>query len=463
MLAVRFSDFEKWGCVNCGCEYCYRDSVYSTSSAILICGECKTKFMVLDDAITISNMGIGKKYYDGVVISEKEMADDHTSYEKGIAIEKGDFVYPIVGFHPREGILTHELHVPDVRPEDGVGEFCIPRGVGYDLACFVKSRESGNRIVSMFSDVEENHPQDAFHAFLDYREKEPLWIQVKIQYPSQIRALLLEKLIKENNNIITLSIIEEATTHEIDFSTIWDCDLKHSFDHTLCDSFLQDSFINLRSVTPTYRKELFDKSSQNVNYLDQFEVLGTKLQVDYELAKKNTSGALQCLMHFQSLENDDYSASMFEKRNFDHDYINDLRESLSSSVDDALTSYVSLKEDSQYYELPHLGLHHAREFFHEFQKISTSIIDSVPLDEMRKMKGFDHVYPYYSLFGLYVQANKNIEDGDLDLAFQAFSHVARQIDSNTFSLESLDPNIRAIYHNISDCVSKCQKEKTLLK
>ena len=70
MKAVKLSDFSKYGCVACGCEHCYSD-YYSGPASIVICAECHERFMVMNDSMKISNVGIEKESYDGFIIPEK--------------------------------------------------------------------------------------------------------------------------------------------------------------------------------------------------------------------------------------------------------------------------------------------------------------------------------------------------------------------------------------------------------
>jgi hypothetical protein len=98
--------------------------------------------------------------------------------------------------HPREGIAPHGR--ADKRPEGG-GEYFRPRGIGKDyvdcfvcteshkhhelnanIAAFVQCKESGERIVAMFERG----------AWLDYREREPDRIQVKVGACDEHRACL---------------------------------------------------------------------------------------------------------------------------------------------------------------------------------------------------------------------------------------------------------------------------------
>lgn len=226
MKAVKRSDFAKYGCVNCGCEYCYSDG-FSGPSMVVICAECHEKFFIVNDSMKSSDLGFPQKKYDGFIIPEAynkretllsdflaivDFSDEETMkrLQNGIAYEKDGYVYPLVTPHPRVGIPKHPLIIPDIRPEDGRGDYCYPRGVGYDLACFVKSKEAGLRITEMINRVNEDYHGNGFSCRLDYRENEPLWIQVKISYPNELRAQYLADLIHFNDDIISEESIRMA-------------------------------------------------------------------------------------------------------------------------------------------------------------------------------------------------------------------------------------------------------------
>lgn len=93
--------------------------------------------------------------------------------------------------------------VPDVRP-DGEGEYWQSRGPGYpDISGFVRSKQAGERIDKMVSEVLMNTEHQSW---LDYRETEPTWIQYKF-HKDEFDMEMLDKLTKENNGIITKEII----------------------------------------------------------------------------------------------------------------------------------------------------------------------------------------------------------------------------------------------------------------
>lgn len=147
MIAVSWSDYEKYGCVNCGCDYCYTLGMQGGGCSPVKCGECEASFIILADGLNQSRFGFGTPT-----------------------------IYPSLQEHPRYGILKHKYTRPDIRPETG-GEYWNPRGVGYDLSGFVNCKDAGERIVQLVEKVISKKPK----SWLDYREREPNWIQVKIQ------------------------------------------------------------------------------------------------------------------------------------------------------------------------------------------------------------------------------------------------------------------------------------------
>ena len=146
-ISVSWSDFQKYGCVKCGCLFIHSNMSGGGASPVT-CGECNEHFVLLADGLTESPISFGEEKYKPPLVE-----------------------------HPRKGLWPQEFVRPDIRPKGIDGEFWSTRGVGYDLSGFVQSKEAGERIVNM---VREIVGQEA-KTWLDYREREPLWIQVKIQ------------------------------------------------------------------------------------------------------------------------------------------------------------------------------------------------------------------------------------------------------------------------------------------
>ena len=94
---------------------------------------------------------------------------------------------------------------PDERPEKG--EYWISRGVSdFDVSGFIKSKKAGERLLRMVKLVLET---DEPKSWLDYRESEPNWIQFKFQ-DTEFNLEALNKLVKLNNDIITLEILYQT-------------------------------------------------------------------------------------------------------------------------------------------------------------------------------------------------------------------------------------------------------------
>jgi hypothetical protein len=170
LIAVSFAEYRLYGCVACGCDYAFNPTCISGGGGQhLECGECGVVFYIVSD-------GLKKSSWTDC---------------------------PEIQTHPRVNTPKHPFVLPDLKPE-GEGEFFSPRGVGYDLAGFVKSKEGGARIVKMFEVVLRR----SVKTWLDYRKHEPTWIQVKVQ-KEDCDLELLEKLTAEG--IITIDKIKQAT------------------------------------------------------------------------------------------------------------------------------------------------------------------------------------------------------------------------------------------------------------
>ena len=157
MKAISYSDFEKYGCIKCGCDFCHSTGISGAGCAPVQCGECGEFFVILADGLNKSRIGFGGG-------------------------DNEETVYPELGEHPRKDIPKHKFVLPDIRPKDIDGEYWSPRGAGRnyhgnpDISGFVKCKHAGERIVQMIEKVIGKKPE----SWLDYREKEPTWIQVKI-------------------------------------------------------------------------------------------------------------------------------------------------------------------------------------------------------------------------------------------------------------------------------------------
>lgn len=124
-----------------------------------------------------------------------KLSGSSLSYGKNLAV--------LLQFYKDNEIDYYEC--VDKRPE-GDGEYWSSRGVGYDLAGFVVSREAGERILNMVKEVLNN---DNPKSWLDWRKHEPNWIQFKFQ-EEEFDLLKLHTMTCVNNNIVTKEILEEC-------------------------------------------------------------------------------------------------------------------------------------------------------------------------------------------------------------------------------------------------------------
>lgn len=184
MIAISFSDYKKYGCPNCGCDFVVAGNFSGGGTTTGTCEECKLEFVLLSEGVETSKVGFGTGRKD----------------ENGKEI----FEYPKRIEHPRIGIPAHKYEWPDPRPE--YGEYWTSRGIGYDLSGFVKSKKAGERLLEM---VKEVLGKDDPKTWLDWREHEPKWIQFKFQ-SNEFDLEKLDKMARENDNIITKEILMEC-------------------------------------------------------------------------------------------------------------------------------------------------------------------------------------------------------------------------------------------------------------
>lgn len=149
MLSILYSDFEQFGCPNCGC-----DAARGSCSAT--CRHCGLHFEVR-----------GSTVYSTC---------EYAAYPEDPENPRSEYVMEqaIRIPHPRIGIPSWHWMPKDERPEEG--EYWSSRGVGYDLSGFVRTKKAGERILDM---VHEVLGTKKCKTYLDYRPNEPTWIQFK--------------------------------------------------------------------------------------------------------------------------------------------------------------------------------------------------------------------------------------------------------------------------------------------
>lgn len=197
MLAIRFDEFNEFGCPNCGCDYAVQDSAYRMDQPGCTCKSCNLHFQLLAAG-----------------------AKPETKFSSNRKDDKGEFIMECAIHipHPRKGIAKWKWEAPDERPENG--EYCVSRGVGYDLACFVRSRKAGLRILQMVHEVlglikpgkdYTQIPTEEWataKSWLDYRDFERARIQFKFN-PAEFDIVKLDKMI-EIDSIVTKKMLEQC-------------------------------------------------------------------------------------------------------------------------------------------------------------------------------------------------------------------------------------------------------------
>lgn len=94
---------------------------------------------------------------------------------------------------------------PDSRPVEG--EYWTSRGAtDFDCSGFVVSKAAGERLRRMVRLVLE---KDETESWLDFREKEPDWIQFKFS-AKEFDVEKLDRMANENDNILTLRTLMEC-------------------------------------------------------------------------------------------------------------------------------------------------------------------------------------------------------------------------------------------------------------
>ncbi len=123
MIVINRQDFEKYGCVHCGCKYCYNDGIHAKTSYV-VCKDCKTAFYIINNYSNYFAFGWQTWMYDGIIMRNGEafyngrnvfnlrLSDEQNFklwlefcnkifLEKGYAIGTDVCVFPILQRHPR--------------------------------------------------------------------------------------------------------------------------------------------------------------------------------------------------------------------------------------------------------------------------------------------------------------------------------------------------------------------------
>lgn len=187
MLSILYSEYMQWGCPNCGCDSASLGNVLVGGLTSGTCRHCGLRFELRSKNPT------GTCKYGVYPLNPASPTSEYVK-EEAIRID-----------HPRQGMPSWHWKPVDVPPKEG--EYWYSRGPGYpDVSGFVKTKAAGERILAI---VKEVLGVVECQSFLDYRPSEPTWIQFKF-HQDEFDMMKLDKLCRENNNIITKEIITQC-------------------------------------------------------------------------------------------------------------------------------------------------------------------------------------------------------------------------------------------------------------
>lgn len=131
MIAISNSDFEKFGCVNCGCDFVFSANEFNSSTAIIVeCSECGTKFFIFADSTT------------SVSYSGNPDFLDYDENECTLEVTK----------HPRKGIPKKISTEKIVKGSSG---WSIGITKEHFVSYFVKDIKTGKHIINFFDTLEK--------------------------------------------------------------------------------------------------------------------------------------------------------------------------------------------------------------------------------------------------------------------------------------------------------------------
>ena len=182
MLAIKYSEWEKSGCPNCGADAFITDKFYRSNQPTGTCCNCKLGYQIVADQLANPDIKVLIGYLTNEDGSTTEIME-----------------CPIIIPHPRKGLSKWKWMPKDEGPING-GERVKSRGAvkDLDLAVFLNSKQSGERILSM---VKEVLNIDKPKSWLDWRDSERMWIQFKID-DEEFDVCELDNLIKQNKGIL---------------------------------------------------------------------------------------------------------------------------------------------------------------------------------------------------------------------------------------------------------------------
>ena len=442
MIAISSREKEMYGCPYCGCEIALTKGSYGCGTLPVVCIECEKDFVILADGLTKSNIGFGTGKVD---------ANGKTIYE-----------YPELCAHPRKGIPSHKYVEKDVKPE--YGDYCSPRGVGYDLACFVKTKIAGERITTMM----EEYKDRGISCRLDYRPNEPKWIQVKFSAREEAREYFLDGKLRENNSIITKELVEEVVTMPINYTN------KNKY----CRGFSFASWYDLK-----YALEDYDNVKENKPFsmndiirrdpMDFYQRLGLYFTIDIFKNKDEYSNC-KLLSSYLSGTNDEYSYSSSKD-------INNQLKNLIDLYNEEFNTQIKYEGKCRFNIYRNFDYTDYRSIFSDVEFIK-SVLRKLDYSEIEKLLSVYHadneeelnkiiedvdvnkVYPLFTLFGLLSKLTKRDEknaDSVMTNQFNArqdlelLAHVANvQIENNPY---------QEVFDMIKDKLEKYRKPEEKAK
>lgn len=477
MIAISKSDFYKNGCVDCGCEsasFIYLDDDFSK----LTCAECRSEFIILNDGIVESE------------ICHKTNKID----SKGSPI----FEHYKLQEHPRKNILKHLLVLPDIRPENGIGDFCFPRGISFTLSCAVKSKEAGIRITDMINRVNTEYNNKQFSCTLEYNDKCPLRVNVRIDYPTKLKGIILLRLIDANDQILTEDILRKTINMEMNFEYYWKYFVSSGIFNVVNFSFIDLLVDDPTNITQDQLDYGYLDSDPNYNYLDQFELFAIYHQIDAELSNDNLDNAIILANHLIRICNSPFNCDVILKTDIKNDFTLKLRQSFINSVISLLHGHydiltgesVTLDLDEfnncmPTIEYPIITDNNKNAFLLEWHLLVSKIFSVIDIDKLKISSAFEkekistisfnkisndnlETYIMFSLFGLYIHVSKKIEENNYDNAILAISHVANQqkyeLIETILSNSDNSEKYKEIYKNLLDISNNyfyCKKNNSI--
>ena len=453
--AISYKDYQEYGCPCCNNlnipVKSHEFTVKENEASRIECQECGVDFIIQGAEVKESNIGFRNHRTE-------------------------DFYVPTLEEHPNQE-PAHTYVIPDKRPENGVGDFCNPRGFnGSEMACFVTSKEAGQRITKMINQIKNETPESNFTCYLDHREHEPFWIQAKINYSNDFKNRVLHSLIVNNDRTITEDMITKANEAEITFQSYWEYKAKHRYfspaDLELIRD-LGDSGFSRKGITYYLQNEA---GSQRNNRIDEFEMFATWSLVEKYMAKNNEEQAYKLLLHYYQMDKDPFNSLMTRENNGNgNNHISSLKgyftEEIQKTLDlkdanylhngdvwrhqnsikDKLITVLGEVKNSEYDELLD-----SIEQVIDRGDIETYINAVISKDSSKITDIREDMYIQLSLYGLYIQLSELREmymnRSNHKKCLTAIKHVADQ--KNTQYFKTIDTskydNLYQIMRNYAD-------------